>query len=101
MTVRTRGVMEKCTYCVQRIRGATKDAEEGGPAGPRRRDPDGLPGGLPGAGDRLRRHQRQEQPGVPKLKKLPLNYGLLDELNTQPRTTYLGQVRNPNPELED
>ena len=37
--------------------------------------------------------------GVAKLAKLDLNYGLLSELNTKPRTTYLGRVRNPNPEL--
>jgi molybdopterin-containing oxidoreductase family iron-sulfur binding subunit len=37
---------------------------------------------------------------VAKLKKLPLNYGVLEELNTQPRTTYLAGLKNPNPELE-
>jgi molybdopterin-containing oxidoreductase family iron-sulfur binding subunit len=37
---------------------------------------------------------------VAKLKALDLNYGLLSELNTKPRTTYLGRVRNPNPELQ-
>jgi Fe-S-cluster-containing dehydrogenase component len=37
---------------------------------------------------------------VAKLKGLDLNYGLLSELNTKPRTTYLGRVRNPNPELQ-
>ena len=37
---------------------------------------------------------------VSKLKHDKRNYALLDELNTQPRTTYLSDVRNPNPELE-
>jgi Fe-S-cluster-containing dehydrogenase component len=37
---------------------------------------------------------------VSALKKNPLNYALLAELNTRPRTTYLAVVRNPNPELE-
>jgi molybdopterin-containing oxidoreductase family iron-sulfur binding subunit len=37
---------------------------------------------------------------VAQLKKNPLNYGLLAELNTRPRTSYLAVVRNPNPELE-
>jgi molybdopterin-containing oxidoreductase family iron-sulfur binding subunit len=37
---------------------------------------------------------------VTKLKKLERNYGLLEDLNTRPRTTYLAALRNPNPELE-
>jgi len=37
---------------------------------------------------------------VAKLKARDRNYGLLADLNTRPRTTYLAEVRNPNPELE-
>jgi Fe-S-cluster-containing dehydrogenase component len=37
---------------------------------------------------------------VARLRQEPLNYAMLSELNTRPRTTYLARVRNPNPELE-
>ena len=92
--------MEKCTYCVQRIRHAEIDAQNGGPADRRRRGPDRLPGRLPGPGHRLRRHQRPEQHGQASGRTRRCNYGLLAELNTRPRTTYLAALRNPNPELE-
>ena len=99
VTVRFRGVMEKCTYCVQRINAAKIDERAREPQGARRRDPHRLPAGLP--------HRRRSSsatsttPGtqVSKWKAEPRNYGILTELNTRPRTTYLARVRNPNPEL--
>lgn len=99
VSVRSRGVMEKCTYCVQRISRARIEAEKED-----RAIRDGevktacqsvcpteaiIFGDINDSGSR-----------VAKLKAEPRNYGLLAELNTQPRTTYLGAVRNPNPELE-
>ena len=99
VTVRSRGVMEKCTYCVQRINQARAAAirEE-------RRIRDGevltacqsaCPTDAIVFGD-----INDPQSRVSQLKKNSLNYALLAELNTRPRTTYLGIVRNPNTELE-
>ena len=96
VTVRSRGVMEKCTYCVQRIESVRHTAEE--EARPIR---DGeivtacqaaCPAEAIVFGDINDPASR-----VSKLKALPRNYGLLADLNTRPRTTYLSKVTNPPP----
>jgi Fe-S-cluster-containing dehydrogenase component len=106
VTVRMRGIMEKCTYCVQRIQNAKITAKADG------RQKEGAPRELKD-GDVVTACQ-QTCPAdaiafgnindagsrVAKLKKQERNYGLLEELQVRPRTTYLGRLRNVNPELE-
>ncbi|MEO5923783.1 MAG: TAT-variant-translocated molybdopterin oxidoreductase [Bryobacteraceae bacterium] len=107
VTVRMRGIMEKCTYCVQRIQNAKISVKATG-----RQSPAGTPGTLKD-GDVVTACQQTcpadaiafgniNDPAsrVAKLKKQERNYGLLEELQTKPRTTYLGRLRNVNPELE-
>jgi molybdopterin-containing oxidoreductase family iron-sulfur binding subunit len=98
VTVRMRGVMEKCTYCLQRITRGRIEAEKAG-----RRIEDGevrsacqqaCPAGAIVFGD-----MNDEKSAVHALKRSPLKYDLLAELNTRPSTSYLGRVRNPNPDL--
>ena len=99
VTVRSRGVMEKCTYCVQRISAGRIAAQT--------RDAPLQDGEVVTAcqaacpteaiifGDLNDVNSR-----VAKLRADPLNYALLAELNTQPRTTYMAAVRNPHPSLK-
>ncbi len=99
VTVRSRGVMEKCTYCIQRINEHRIDAE--------RADKSIEDGSLQTAcqqscpaGAIVFGNLNDPNSKVTKLKALDRNYGMLADLNTRPRTTYLAEVRNPNPELE-
>jgi molybdopterin-containing oxidoreductase family iron-sulfur binding subunit len=98
VTVRSRGVMEKCTYCVQRISAARIEAEKDG-----RRIADGevktacqsvCPAEAIVFGD-----LNDPKSRVSALKAEQRDYALLHELNTRPRTTYLAAITELNPEL--
>ncbi len=103
VSVRSRGVMEKCTYCVQRINERRIDAEKED----RKINDSSHENELQTAcqqscpaGAIVFGNINDPNSKVSKLKAQSRNYSLLGELNTRPRTTYLAEVRNPNPELE-
>jgi molybdopterin-containing oxidoreductase family iron-sulfur binding subunit len=104
VTVRSRGVMEKCSYCVQRISAARiaakiEQVEGGGELAIE-------DGSLETACQQACPTEaivfgniKDPQSQVAKLKSNPLNYGVLTELGTRPRTTYLARLRNLHPDL--
>ncbi|MEJ0089144.1 MAG: TAT-variant-translocated molybdopterin oxidoreductase [Limisphaerales bacterium] len=108
VTVRMRGVMEKCTYCTQRIEqakiaqkvkaGASDDVRLTQAAGniPKTACQQACPAQAIVFGD-----VSDPNSDVSKLKDLERNYSVLGNLLTKPRTTYLARIRNPNPLMPD
>ncbi len=99
VSVRFRGVMEKCTYCVQRIQARKIEAKR-----ENREIRDGevnsacaqaCPADAIAFGDLNLRGSK-----VAELSRADRKYKLLGEIGTQPRTTYLARIRNPNPEMQ-
>jgi Fe-S-cluster-containing dehydrogenase component len=100
VTVRSRGVMEKCTYCVQRINAARVEAKKDhGPI----RDGDVVTAcqSVCPAQAIVFGNIKDPNSRVARAKAHPLSYGVLEELNTKPRTTYLAAMRNPNSDIAD
>jgi molybdopterin-containing oxidoreductase family iron-sulfur binding subunit len=104
VTVRSRGVMEKCNFCLQRINEARIDAEK-----EERPIRDGeiktaCQQACPTQALLFGNINDKESNGgrgsaVRQLKEDPINYAMLQELNTNPRLTYLAMIRNPNPAM--
>jgi molybdopterin-containing oxidoreductase family iron-sulfur binding subunit len=100
VTVRFRGVMEKCTYCVQRINKGKRHAALNPEVSEQiiERISVACEQSCPAQGGAFGDLNNKDSK-VSKLKDHPRNYRLLSELNIQPRTSYLAKIRNPNPEF--
>ena len=105
VTVRSRGVMEKCTYCVQRIRtseiAATRDGRQLVDGDIQTACQSACPAGAIVFGDVNQGKINEDDPKskVVERKEEPTNYTLLTELGARPRTSYLAALKNPNPRL--
>lgn len=100
VTIRSRGVMEKCTYCVQRISKAKTIAKA---EGRDMKDGDVVVACQSACPSKAINFGNIIDPNskVAQMKKLDRNYAMLEELHCIPRTTYLAKLRNPNPKLTD
>jgi MoCo/4Fe-4S cofactor protein with predicted Tat translocation signal len=121
VTVRMRGVMEKCTYCVQRLKDAVIRQKRGQKQG-------ALEAGKPSTDFQVTLNTLripvdsvkvacqeacsasaisfgnlldEEKSAVGRAKKIERSYDLLNYIGTRPRTSYLARVKNPNPSMPD
>jgi len=99
VTVRSRGVMEKCSFCIQRIKRVEAEAK--------REDRTIKDGEMRTACEQVCPTEairfgniNEHQSRVVQLKAQDRSYELLAELNVRPRNSYLARIRNPNPKLE-
>ena len=100
VTVRFRGVIEKCSYCVQRIEAAKINARQQGRV--RIKDGEVVSACAQACATGSITFGNINDPNalVTKARNRDRNYGLLVEIGTRPRTRFLGKIRNPNPEMK-